>query len=81
MIALYDGFLPRFCPACGEPTRLDREPTQSERQHGITVAGDYYASAAHCCPCGLLYSQASEEELVAAADASGSDLRRFVEAA
>lgn len=77
MIALYD-FVPRFCPNCGTPTKLDRKATHEERMYHIEPDADFKAGASHSClNCGLHYAQAIHHEMLKCATASNSDLHYY----
>ena len=69
MLALYCGFIPRYCPNCGaELGVLDNNTVH-----------DYNAMCSfHCRNCRLQYQQAKEAELLQAATDSGGDMAQYV---
>lgn len=77
MNAIYD-FTPKFCPNCGNPTRL------YEIHPGLPFPinrndYDYLQHASCVCKCGLHYQYADTDAIWNAAEASGGDLKRYVE--
>lgn len=54
--------LPSNCPGCGDELEFSTE--------------DYFGGACLQCQCGVMLGYASTEDVLKAADAAGSDLRR-----